>query len=119
MATDAWGQAGAGISGFVVDENGMGISGVTVDLIANHEITVGDGLTPSNEIIAQVVSGSNGQFDYNGIDPTRAKSWQLRLPDYSSTPSLSLDIAEGLRYLVEFRAQALPTGNVLPDEASQ
>jgi penicillin-binding protein 2 len=124
MATDAWDQAGSGISGFVVDENGEGISGITVDLIANNETSTDNDANSGDEIIIQVVSGSNGQFDYNGIDPTMAKSWQLRLPDYSATPYLSLEIAEGLRYLVEFRAQALsdgalPEGNVTPAESSQ
>jgi len=119
MAADAWDQAGAGISGFVVDENGEGISGITIDLIADREISVGDSLTIGNNVIAQVVSGSNGQFDYNGIDPTVAQSWQLRLPDYPATPLLSLEIAEGLRYLVEFRALTLPPGSASPDEANQ
>jgi penicillin-binding protein 2 len=91
LATDTWDQDGASISGFVVDENGQGISDVIIDVIAD------------GELMEQVVSGLTGQFDYNAINPAKTTSWQLRLPDYPTTPLLQLEIADGLRYLVEFR----------------
>jgi penicillin-binding protein 2 len=91
LATDAWDQDGASISGFILDENGQGISNVTIDVIAD------------GQLMAQVVSGLTGQFDYNELDPTKVTNWQLRLPDYPTTPLLQLEITDGLRYLVEFR----------------
>ncbi|MFC1975193.1 penicillin-binding protein 2 [Chloroflexota bacterium] len=91
LGTDIQDQDGASISGFILDENGQGISDVTIDVMAN------------GEVMAQIISGLTGQFDYNALDPVKATNWQLRLPDYPTTPLLQLEIADGLRYLVEFR----------------
>ena len=98
----------------VLDENGVGMSGVTVDLIMGNTALPGSqaitatqtisGTTDTSDIV-QVVSGSNGQFDYNGIDPSIVPRVQLHLTDYPESPYLPLEVAEGLRYLVEFRAQ--------------
>ncbi len=92
IGTDSWSHSGASISGFVLDENGRGVSQVTVDI------------KTGGETVAQVVSGPTGQFDYNELDPTLDTSWQLSLPDYPGAGSLRLDIAGGQRYLVEFTA---------------
>ncbi len=93
LGADVWNQAGASVSGFVLNNQGQGVSGVTIDLLAN------------GNVVAQVISGSTGQFDYNKLDPAQTTTWQLRLPDYPAAPLLPLEIAEGQRYLVEFRAQ--------------
>ncbi|MBN1994282.1 MAG: penicillin-binding protein 2 [Anaerolineae bacterium] len=99
LGTDTAPQNEASVSGFVLDENGRGFSEATIDLMAN------------GEVVAQLVSGPTGQFDYNALDPTIAVSWQLRLPDYPNAPLLPLEVAKGLRYLVEFKAQAAETSN--------
>ncbi len=96
LGTDTWSREVAGIFGFVLDEQGQGISGAAIDIIA-------DGV-----VAAQLVSGQSGQFDYNDFDATEAAIWQLRLADYPDSPLLQLEIANGLRYLVEFEAQPSP-----------
>lgn len=95
LATDTnWYYDGAGLSGFVLDADGRGVPNVTVEIISQGQ--------PA----AQVVSGPTGQFDYNGLEPDQAAdTWQVRLPDYPGAASLRLDVASGLRYLVEFEAQ--------------
>ena len=93
LGTDIWQGEGASISGFVLDEQGLGVADVQIDIIAN------------GEVIDQIVSGPTGQFDYTELEPDLATRWQLRLPDYSQTPLLQLEVAKGIRYLVELRAQ--------------
>lgn len=93
LGTDSWSQEGASISGFVLNEQGQGVSNVAIDVIAN------------GEIVTQLVSGESGQFDFTEVNPNQAQMWQLRLPDYPNTPLLQLEVTDGLRYLVEFEAQ--------------
>ena len=66
---------------------------MTIDIIAN------------GDVVAQVVSGPTGQFDYNVLDPSEADTWQLRLSDYPTASLLQLKVAKGRHYLVEFKAQ--------------
>jgi hypothetical protein len=56
-----------------------------------------------DEVVAQVVSGPTGQFDFNTIDPVRTRRWQLQLVDYDDASPLVLDAEIGYRYLVEFQ----------------
>jgi hypothetical protein len=93
LGTDSRDQDGAGVSGFIFDANNQGIGDVTIDIIVD------------GDIVDQVISGSTGQFDYNELDPAQATSWQLRLADYPRAPILQLEVAAGLYYLVEFKAQ--------------
>jgi penicillin-binding protein 2 len=93
LGTDSWRGAGASVSGFVLDSQGQGVTDVPIDIIAN------------GEIVTQIVSGPTGQFDFTELDPALADQWQLRLPDYAEGPLLQLEIAGGLRYLVEFEVQ--------------
>jgi penicillin-binding protein 2 len=93
LGTDSWDQDRASVSGFVLDRNNQGVGDVTIDIIAN------------GDVVAQVVSGPTGQFDYNVLDSSEADTWQLRLPDYPTTSLLQLKVAKGLHYLVEFKAQ--------------
>jgi len=81
----------ASLSGFVLDEQGHGLAGVKIELLAN------------NQAVTQLISGETGQFDYNEMDLNVAKVWQVRLADYATPSALPLDIAKGLRYLVEFQ----------------
>jgi penicillin-binding protein 2 len=97
LGTDSWSSEKASISGFVLDSAGQGVSNILIDVMAN------------DQVIAQVISGETGQFDYTELDPTQAATWQVRLPDYPGAPPLQLEIAGGLRYLVEFRAEPAPT----------
>jgi hypothetical protein len=66
---------------------------VLVDILAN------------GQSVAQIKSGLTGQFDYTELDPNLATTWELRLPDYPGAPPLELEIDDGLRYLIEFKAQ--------------
>ncbi len=94
LGTDNWNGKGASVSGFVLDEQGQGVNDVSIDIIAN------------GEVVTQIVSGLTGQFDYTTLDPAEATVWQFRLSDYPEAALLQLEIADGLRYLVEFKAQA-------------
>jgi penicillin-binding protein 2 len=93
LGTDSWNGEGASLSGFILDEQGLGVANVPIDIMAN------------GEVMAQIVSGLTGQFDYTELDPIEATRWQFRLPDYGETPLLQLEVANGLRYLVEFKAE--------------
>lgn len=92
LGTDSWSRQGASISGYVLDAAGQGLAGVAVDVLID------------GEPVAQVVSGAAGQFEYNELDPTQTQNWQFDLPGYPTTRLLQLQIAEGSRYLVEFKA---------------
>ena len=94
LGTDGLDYEGVSLSGFVLDEQGLGVREVPIDLIAN------------GEVVTQLVSGLNGQFDYTNPAPAETTVWQLRLSDYPEA-SLQLEVASGLRYLLEFRAQAI------------
>ncbi len=93
LGADSWNGEGASVSGYILDEQDQGIADVTVDLIAN------------GQVMAQVVTGTTGQFDFTEVDPEKRNLWQLRLPDYAEIPQLKLEIADGTRYLVEFEVQ--------------
>ncbi len=96
LGTDGWDRNQSSISGFVIEVDGQGLDNVNIDILAD------------GAMMSQLVSGESGQFDYNGFDATQATMWQLRLPDYPDSSTLELDIANGLRYLVEFEAQPPP-----------
>jgi len=91
LGTDQWSGGGASITGHVLDDSGSPIEGVVINILAG------------DEPVAQVVSGTTGQFDFTGIDPVRARRWQLELADYPSTPPLVLDTQTGYRYMVEYQ----------------
>jgi membrane peptidoglycan carboxypeptidase len=93
LGTDSWSSEKASVSGFVLDSRGQGVPDVLVDVLAN------------GQSVAQIKSGLTGQFDYTELDPNLAATWELRLPDYPGAPPLELEIGNGLRYLIEFKAQ--------------
>jgi penicillin-binding protein 2 len=93
LGADGWTEDGASISGLVLDEQGHGLGDIAVDVIAD------------GQVVAQLMTGESGQFEHNDFEATRADIWQLRLPAYPDSSLLRLDIANGLRYLVEFEAQ--------------
>ncbi len=95
LGTDSWNREKASIFGFVLDSQGQGLANIIIEVIAD------------GEVVTQLISGESGQFDYNDFDASQAKMWQLRLPDYSNTSLVELEIANGLRYLVEFEAQSI------------
>jgi penicillin-binding protein 2 len=106
LAADGWSHDGASVSGFILDAEEQGIANVIVDILAN------------DIVVEQVVSGQNGQFDYNALDPSQAQTWELRLPEHPDTPLLQLEIAQGLRYLVEFKAQPPADAGPTPEDNS-
>lgn len=95
LGSDGWQREGASLSGFVLDEKGQGLAGVPINIVAG------------NEVVAQLVSGQNGQFDYEEFDLKQTTAWLLRLPNYPQSLPLQLEIVQGTRYLVEFKAQSL------------
>jgi hypothetical protein len=94
LGTDGWGGGGASINGYVLNSDGTPRAGVVVNVLAGEEL------------VAQVVSGPTGQFDFNSVDPARLRRWQLVLPDYPGMPGLILDVETGYRYMVEFQAKS-------------
>jgi membrane peptidoglycan carboxypeptidase len=88
----------AALTGFVLDRNGMPIPDVAVDVIADLDAPLED------EVVAQVVSGPTGQFDFNAIDPTRAGRWRVELAEYPTTHPLVFDAGAGYRYTVAFQS---------------
>jgi penicillin-binding protein 2 len=93
LGTDTWSSEEASVSGFVLDSAGEGVPEVLIDVMAN------------DQVVAQIKSGLTGQFDYTELDSNLAATWELRLPDFPGALPLRLEIGNGLRYLVEFKAQ--------------
>lgn len=97
LGTDIWPQnESAAISGYVLDADGNDIANATIDFLA-------DGV-----LAAQATTNETGQFEYGRLDEAVAQSWEVRLADYPDSGSLTLEIANGLRYRVEFQAQPAP-----------
>ncbi len=99
LGSDAFASSVAAVNGFALDDQRRGIPGITVDIVAN------------DEVVAQVVTGSNGQFDYNSMDPKLSDTWEIRLPDYPATSPIVLSISSGTRYFVEFQTLAYNYGS--------
>lgn len=93
LGTDSWSRNEANMSGFVLNAAGQGVGNVPVEVLIN------------GEVVAQLVSGETGQFDYSRPDLAADETWQVRLADFPDAPSLMFDAVEGVRYLVEFEAQ--------------
>jgi hypothetical protein len=94
LGTDSWGAGGASVTGYVLDDDNVPMSGVAINIFAEEEL------------VAQVKSGPTGQFDFNAIDPGRARRWQLELADYPNAPPLILDAEIGYRYMAEFQMRS-------------
>ncbi len=94
LGTDSWGGGGASVTGYVLTDHGGPVSGVVINVIAEEEP------------VAQVTSGPTGQFDFNAIDPLRARRWRLVLADYANSPPLIFDVDKGHRYMVEFQMRS-------------
>jgi penicillin-binding protein 2 len=99
LGSDTWGGGSAAVTGFVFGSDGSPLAGVAINLLAGREL------------VAQVVSGPTGQFDFNAVDPARALQWQLQLADYLNAPILSVDVQAGYRYMVEFQAEPPSVGS--------
>ena len=99
LGTDGWSGGGASVTGYVLNVDGTPMSGVAVNMLAGEEL------------VAQIVSGTTGQFDFNSIDPARMTRWQLVLADYPNAPALVLDAETGFRYMVEFQAKGQESGS--------
>jgi penicillin-binding protein 2 len=94
LGTDRWGGGGASVTGYILGDNDAPIGGVTINVLAE------------DEPVAQIVSGPTGQFDFNAIDPARARRWQIALADYPNAAPLILDAETGYQYIVEFQARS-------------
>jgi protocatechuate 3,4-dioxygenase beta subunit len=104
LGADVWNQAGASIFGFVLDQQGQGVGEVTVEVVANNGV-----------VMAQAVSGQTGQFDLNNLDVMEVERVTIRLADYANAEPLQLDIAQGLRYMMEFKVKAIVEPAVVVD----
>jgi penicillin-binding protein 2 len=91
LGTDSWGGGGASVTGYVLADDGSPLSGVAINILAE------------DEPVAQVISGPTGQFDFNAVDPNRARRWQLQLAEYPNARPLIVDAEVGYRYMVEFQ----------------
>jgi penicillin-binding protein 2 len=96
LGTDSWGGGGASVTGYVLSDDGAPISGVAINILAGDE----------DAPVAQVISGPTGLFDFNAIDPIRARRWRLELAEYSNASSLVLDAEIGYRYIAEFQLRS-------------
>ena len=105
LGADVWSQDNtAGITGYVLDADGRGIPNITINLLA-------DGVPA-----AQTTSGEGGFFDYYKLDEMITSSWEVQVADYRNANVLTLEIANGLRYLVEFEAQPTPQASASVQE---
>ncbi|MFQ5611060.1 MAG: penicillin-binding protein 2 [Anaerolineae bacterium] len=95
VGVDTWDGGGAAVTGFVLTGEGTPVPDVAIEIVAQ------------DQVVGQVFSGPTGQFDYNLLDPSLARTWQIRLPDYPGTEPLQLDIVKGARYLIEFAPRVM------------
>jgi penicillin-binding protein 2 len=100
LGTDGWGQGGAAVTGYVLNQDGTPIPGAAVNVFADQEPPA------ENELVAQAVTGATGQFEYNAIDTQRASRWHVELADYPDTSPVAMDVEVGYRYMVEFQVSA-------------
>jgi penicillin-binding protein 2 len=93
LGADSWNSPTAGVSGFVLNQQGQGVPNISIQISANGQVA------------AQIITGPTGQFDYLNLDPAVAPVWQLTLPDYPDAPPLRLEVEAGFKYLAEFTAR--------------
>ncbi len=93
LGADRVPQNTASVTGFVLDQAGRGLAGITVEVLAQ------------GEPVAQITTGPTGQFDYLNMDPNRSAEWSLRLAGVSNPAQIDLAVAPGMQYLVEFDAR--------------
>jgi penicillin-binding protein 2 len=93
LGTDSWYQENVGLAGFVLDEQGNGVTNVRLEIVSR-------GAT-----VAEFSSGEAGRFEYNASKFEDTETWQIRLPDYPQSQQVQLEVAHGFRYLIEFQAQ--------------
>ena len=98
LGTDSWGGGGAAVTGFVLDNAGLPMPGVGINVWADVEPA------PAGEPVAQITSGPTGQFDFNAVDTARALHWRLELIGYPNAQPLVFDAETGYRYIVEFQS---------------
>jgi penicillin-binding protein 2 len=96
LGTDIWNDQNASIAGYILDSDGQGLADISVDVSAD------------GKLITQLTTDPTGKFDYGQLNIEIGQNWQLTLPAYPHTPPLQLEIANGLRYLVEFERQPPP-----------
>jgi len=92
LGSDAFPGPLSAVNGFVRGTHGEGLPGVVVNILAG------------DELITQVSTGLNGQFDYNNIQSELADSWQIQLADRPDVPPITLAVSPGTRYFIEFQA---------------
>jgi penicillin-binding protein 2 len=103
LGTDTWPQNGAAVTGYVLDERGAGIAGVAVELMAD-----------SNSL-GQATTTEDGQFTFTDLDPEAHLRWAVSLANFPNGPAIELEIAGGLRYMVEFMVQPEQAAALLQD----
>ena len=79
--------------GTVVDRNGQGIPGV--------QVTINGGGEP----IFEPVTGPNGEFRYNLLNPYSSPRWNVRVLDAPGSQEIHLDVEPFRLYTVQFRQQ--------------
>ena len=79
--------------GTVVDRNGVGIPGV--------QVTINGGGEP----IFEPVTGPNGEFRYNLLNPYSSPRWNVRVLDAPSSEEIHLDVEPFRQYTVQFQQQ--------------
>ena len=79
--------------GTVVDRNGKGIPGV--------QVTINGGGEP----IFEPVTGPNGEFRYNLLNPYSSPRWNVRVLDAPGSQEIHLDVEPFRLYTVQFRQQ--------------
>jgi membrane peptidoglycan carboxypeptidase len=96
LGTDTWPQDSAAVTGYVLDWQGQGLANVAVDIYA------------AGVPMAQVVTAEDGQFSFTDMEDEETRLWQIQLANYPGTPAVDLQIATGLRYMVEFQSPVPP-----------
>ena len=79
--------------GTVVDRNGAGIPGV--------QVTINGGGEP----IFEPVTGPNGEFRYNLLNPYSSPRWNVRVLDAPGSEEIHLDVEPFRQYTVQFTQQ--------------
>jgi penicillin-binding protein 2 len=96
LGADTWPQDSAAVTGYVLGAQNQGLANITVTVYA------------AGEPMAEVATDAEGQFVVTNMDAEESRSWRIQLAGYPNSSPVDLQIAAGLRYMVEFQAQLAP-----------
>ncbi|MGB0388220.1 MAG: penicillin-binding protein 2 [Ardenticatenaceae bacterium] len=79
------------------------VLGQVVDKVGNPIPDVAITIYAKDKAVASVMSGADGKFRYNLLDPKKSKTWTIRAPYLPGDPKLELEIEPQQFYTILFQ----------------